>query len=363
MMNSPRLVQVEGKRVTLRVMKICFCDKTALSAWRRYDNRCFGTPVFGHSPSAGPLLPKAFPSQMLSCARGIEDFSLEGESLEDCDFTRWGLASPDDLHLLFSRKRRGLFAPRLIAHSVASEVPQSALLRIDRGVFAVSPELLFVQLACREDFVGLLLLGYELCGCYAVRRDIQGGLTQRHPLCSPASIARTMSASGSIRGKDVARRALPYLRVGSGSPMETRLVLLWCLPMKYGGYGLPFPELNKRLDLGRDGALLWGGKNAFDLVWEDAGLVVEYDGSDHDAPGARGRDSLRRDALVAAGYSPIIVTKEHLTSITSTFALSKVVAKKLGVYLRFRTPDFNEKHRRLWLRLFGYGRASVSRPC
>ncbi|MBR3689823.1 MAG: hypothetical protein IKL97_01820 [Eggerthellaceae bacterium] len=140
-------------------------------------------------------------------------------------------------------------------------------------------------------------------------------------------------------------KALDYVVGGSGSPRETALVMLLCLPMRYGGFGLPWPDLNLRLDLGAEGTRFWGGKNAYDLVWRDARVVVEYDGADsHAGEAVAERDSLRYDALVAANYTALTVSRSQLANVKQFYDIAHVLAGKLGVRLRFRDEGFRARH-------------------
>lgn len=77
-------------------------------------------------------------------------------------------------------------------------------------------------------------------------------------------------------------------------------------------------------------------------------LVVEYDGkADHEASASRERDAARRAALIAEGYTVVVVTKAQLSTDRGGYALAKLIAKKLGRRLRFRNADFGAKHRSL----------------
>ena len=92
----------------------------------------------------------------------------------------------------------------------------------------------------------LLLTGFELCGSY--RFPVGGAPTAYgRPACmTPESLRRAMDGREGMHGIKRVRVALRYLLPGSGSPMETVLVLVLILPPRLGGYGFPAPELNLR---------------------------------------------------------------------------------------------------------------------
>lgn len=350
---APRLPDPLRQKHALRMVmhmsksRICLYGPSALDAWRSYDNRVLGISVFGHTEGAGPALSQAFPSRALRSTADCSRFGLNSALLNGYDFGRWGIAS-SDLHLLISRDKRIRRPESAVLRTCGARLPRASFLQLDKGVFAISPEWCFLAAAEQRDFVELVMLGYELTGCYAIRPDLEGGLLQRPPLCTRESIRAFLDKVPAWRGKRQALKALDYVVGGSGSPRETALVMLLCLPMRYGGFGLPWPDLNLRLDLGAEGTRFWGGKNAYDLVWRDARVVVEYDGADsHAGEAVAERDSLRYDALVAASYTALTVSRSQLANVKQFYDIAHVLAGKLGVRLRFRDEGFRERHARL----------------
>ncbi|QBI20166.1 DUF559 domain-containing protein [Egibacter rhizosphaerae] len=72
-----------------------------------------------------------------------------------------------------------------------------------------------------------------------------------------------------------------------------------------------------------------------DLVWRDAGLVVEYDGTDHHTLRSdRDYDRQRRDRLRAAGWTVIVVTKQMCRDLDG---LRRRVLARRAELLRERT--------------------------
>jgi len=105
-------------------------------------------------------------------------------------------------------------------------------------------------------------------------------------------------ASSTAHGVKRARRAMAYVRERVESPRETvlRLILVFA--------GLPEPVPNLRI----------GDRDDFiarpDLVYVSYRVVVEYDGQHHWATeGQREYDIARREALEAAGWRVIVVTR------------------------------------------------------
>ncbi|MBB4665314.1 hypothetical protein BKA24_000023 [Microbacterium marinum] len=109
------------------------------------------------------------------------------------------------------------------------------------------------------------------------------------------------AASGRRVGVERLRAALPLVRERSASRPET-----WCRLALIDG-GLPEPELNWNVVV--DGRLL----ACVDLAYPRHRVAVEYDGEHHRADARQwSRDIERHEALAAAGWVVIRVTKQHL---------------------------------------------------
>jgi hypothetical protein len=100
------------------------------------------------------------------------------------------------------------------------------------------------------------------------------------------------------RGVGRARQALIFADARSGSPAETRLRMLWRVRA-----GLPAPEVNVSVydPYGRPLGIA-------DLLDEEAGLVVEYDGADHRGLEQHTADNAREEGFEAHGLVVVRVT-------------------------------------------------------
>lgn len=327
-------------------MKLCLCGKSSIDAWRCYDNRLSYVPVFGHTLNEGPTLKRAFPSVCLEPGCSLSDFRPDVDFVEAKDLARWGARAADAVHLLVDRSIRSQAIPNCRTHVIS--VPDNAaslFLEVEPGVCLTSPELTFLMMAHQMDFMELVLLGYELCGCYSIDPACEGGLRLRHPLSSVSHINKLIDEMGHIKGSDRARRALQFVLDGSGSPRETAIAVLLSLPNKYGGFGLPSPRMNVRLNLGASAASVWARSNAFDLVWKESKLVMEYDGrSGHTSFEQTDRDNTRRSALVVEGYTVFAITASQLENVEGFYSIARSVSKKLGHRIRLRDENFWGKH-------------------
>lgn len=126
-------------------------------------------------------------------------------------------------------------------------------------------------------------------------------------LTSVAAVRDYVQTSGPWTGVGLARRALALAVDRSGSPMETRMRLVWELDA-----GLGRPLCNVPV-FARDGTLL-GHPDLFDPV---AGVVGEYDGAVHLTPAWRRRDVSREARFRDHGLEYVTVVGGELADPTA----------------------------------------------
>jgi hypothetical protein len=140
----------------------------------------------------------------------------------------------------------------------------------------------------------------------------------------PVQELRTMTESRSRhRGVRLLREALPLIRTGSDSPMETRTRLLFVRS------GLPEPALNAAVtdDLGE-----WLGTG--DFVWKRQRVVAEFDGDYHRTDRRRWQiDVGRREVIQDHGWHYVQLTAESVTRPLSRRRTLERLAGLLDVVL------------------------------
>lgn len=184
------------------------------------------------------------------------------------------------------------------------------------GIPISTPEQTFVDLACGIDLVDLVILGDSL---------LQAGATTLEKLWSYVE-------QWHGRGARPARMALRYVRAGAESPMETRLRLLVVLA------GLPEPAVNYRL-LTENGRCRY----RFDLCWEAAKLILEYDGRQHAENSAQWHHDLARRAwLDKHGWLILVVTAPGV------FATPGLTLDEVRDALRARGVPVRSRYRTGW---------------
>ena len=148
-----------------------------------------------------------------------------------------------------------------------------------------SPELLFVELANELSPLQHLLLGYELCGAYALdpfdprHGEASMGLA---PVTSVRAIRGFLDRARGVRGSDKARETLRFLSDTAWSPAEGALAALLALPLERYGYGFGPCLLNRRV---RASAELAGTTDARsrvpDIMLPGTNVGINYDGAGH----------------------------------------------------------------------------------
>lgn len=106
--------------------------------------------------------------------------------------------------------------------------------------------------------------------------------------------------------------------------MEIATAMLLTLPRMYGGYGAQPCELNAQIVTER-------GKFYGDLVWPKQRVIVEYDSDEFHLSSAKfSADSARRNALIKAGWTVIVITNKQIRSMEVMGRTANAVLRALG---------------------------------
>lgn len=182
--------------------------------------------------------------------------------------------------------------------------------------------------------IRLAQLAMEFCGTYRLPVPPQAEASYDCPQLTGVSAIQTFldavpPANGykHTGGPKSLITALPWVMERSRSPFETALALMLTLPVELGGYGLPQPVLNDRLD--EPGVIDLHP----DFLWRVARLVVEYDSNEfHAAAGADKVDAdiERANRLRAAGFTVLEATPGIVLNLQKLDAFALQVSKLLG---------------------------------
>lgn len=231
--------------------------------------------------------------------------------------------------------------------------PERSFVDAGNGFLVSTPEFCFLQMANQESLARLVLLRFELCGTYALAVGAQARRREK-PLTTVAKLRAFVEGAQNAQGRKKALRALRYVLDRSASPMESVLAMLLSLPYSLGGYGLPEPQLNYRVDMPHSFRKLADRSYCeCDLCWPKESLAVEYDSRLHHTDlDKQESDARRRGTLIARGYTVISVYHNQVMDSGSFNRLAHQLAKRLGKRLRYVDPDFTRAHLALRGELF-----------
>ena len=256
-----------------------------------------------------------------------------------------GLSLP--LSIMLRKDNRRWASKCMKQHVFTGETPEGCFVNVKDGVFVSSPEFCFFQMASQLSLVGLIVLGYELCGGYSMPAanspDVpERGFHLRSPLTNTKKLKAFISRMRGVNGHQKALRALRFILEGSASPMETKLAILLTLPYSLGGFGLPKPELNARIILSKAAENV-SNKEFYrcDLFWPEQNIAVEYD-SDLFHTGSKqiSEDSKKRNALMTMGINVISVTKSQFSNTIEFEKAARVIANRIGKRMVYKYPKF-----------------------
>lgn len=223
-----------------------------------------------------------------------------------------------------------------VCHLCSTGLPSGSFVRVSGGLLLCSPELCFLQMAALIPFHALVKLGFELCGLYTLQPDGRAEYQRVLPPTTVSALSAYLERRPRASGVATARKALRYVAVASGSPMETAMAVILCLPLRLGGYGLPLPRMNYRIDAPRSKGHGWEKSYYLcDLYWPDAHIGVEYDSDlEHTGPIRIAEDARRRNDLASRGITTITATREQVMDGEGFDRIARQLAKRLNVRIR-----------------------------
>lgn len=253
-----------------------------------------------------------------------------------------------------------------VAHIRKGPIPRGGLIELAPGVRCASPNLVALQLAPRLSRIELLMLLSELLGLYTISSDEGGAeLVQRsRPLAAPETMGAFLAQMRGTRCVAEVQRALRHAPVNAASPMEAKLFIRAREPYTRGGYAMGPVLLNDPVRLEalssrvttlktRKPDLLFLGADGS----EQRGACLDYMGSHHDQGSQVRRDTGRRNELIANGFSPYEIYKEHYDDLDYLDALMARIRSETG-QPHHKVPPSRaaweaDRRRELWRELEG----------
>lgn len=220
-------------------------------------------------------------------------------------------------------------------HSCELALPAGAVI-IRNGRTVASPELLFLELACKLSIHRLILLGLQLCS---------------HPPGLPSAAITTKQKLNTFlakikghQGHRKAIRAMKYVENGSASIMESLAYMILTLPYALGGYRLNGAVFNYEIKLKDEARIRLGQNRCFlDLYYRQAKLAVEYESfAFHNSPTEQGKDAIRSAILERQGIDVMHLSTIQLYDKDACMDFAGNLAARLGKRMRIRTKRFDE---------------------
>ncbi len=310
-------------------MAICIGHTSALELWRAAR---LGRCAFPIASSA------SFPASL----SGVEARALLRP------FVRAGILKVP-VHVIVATQNARHKVNGIAAHSMDAACASGQLCKIAEGMYVLSPLASLLHSSASMSVEQSAMLGFEMCGSYAVDGQVKAGFSQASAIASSVEMAAFLNTAFGGRFARSTRRVASLVLDGAASPAEAQLACRLCFPKTRGGYGLPKPAMNCRVEV-RGEARKMTQKRFFvcDLLWKEAGLDVEYDSAMfHASAGGLASDAERRNALQAMGLAVITVTGGHMADLASFDDAARSIAHALDVRLRTSSSDWLQRRRTL----------------
>lgn len=307
-------------------MGIFLTDITALEYWR-IDGRahCGAAPSasFGRARSNAAFRPSA----------------VELSELESRGFSY--LSKP--IHVLVPDQSMRLHCREAVFHTCSYCLHPNSYVQVSCDLFVAKPELALLSVARHASMPEVVQLCFELCGSY--RLLAEGGFRAAEPLATPESLRRFAARSSRMFGAEAVAGASRFALAGSASPMETVAAMLLTLPRRLGGYGLPQPVLNYRVDIPE--ASRWLTDKSYyvvDLCWPKERVAVEYDSDLYHVGAERiAADAARKNVLFHIGYPVTTICREQIMSARNMDGIAEMLTRRLGLRVRFGSGQWRSR--------------------
>ena len=271
--------------------------------------------------------------------------ALAGSRPQTLDFFDSDPRIDEPVHLLTCNKGSARPSDNFIYHYNERRFSPRDFYRIADGLYVCAPWLALVQSCTVLSEAKAAQAAMNLCGLYFFE-PFNNELPKRKKLLTSASdLEESISQHSRLNGSARALWAVRHIADESRSPEETNSMLVTCLPLRLGGYGMRYPNMNYVILPDRRRAQLMG-QNYFegDLCWPDAKVVVEYHGREHLSDMVH--DERRRTDLQALGWTMHVLWWEMLSDGDKFDQFARKLARDLG--RRVRLPDdWREKNLQL----------------
>lgn len=256
----------------------------------------------------------------------------------------WAYAPDGQAHVVATGERERVRHMGVSCQLAKTNLHMNAFTCTDAGVPIVSPEGTYLRLGNVLPLPELAKAGMLLCAQFAFDPD-DCLVGRSQALATADGLSSYISGLYDVKGVKVARRALRFIADGAASPPEIDTCLLLCLPVMYGGYGCPLPELNGHIKLNPSAARTLGYADCYgDLLWRKAKCIVEYTSEQyHTGYRKQAQDEVRRAALESMGYRVFLLTRPQLYNQVAFEGIVRPVLRTIGKRMPKQTLEFQSK--------------------
>ena len=283
----------------------------------------------------------------------VESSVAQSNPLLECATTLNGLKAfnvcnplygPPPVSLLVSGESQKRKTGDLICRYMLTELPSNSFFFLREGLFAATPEFVYLRMARLCTETQLAEIGMNLCGRYYINVKT-GAIEDRTAfLTTPEKLKAYVMAAQSARGAKKALSVLKWVMPNSGSPYETKMKLVYCQPMSRGGLNLPFTDMNYDVRAGRLSRITSQSKYSIDLVDRLSMVAAEFDGEESHPDASK--DKRRRNELAALGWDVFPIDKKVLHDPEATMRAGEQMARRMKIRLR-KPPTWEKKYLQL----------------
>lgn len=289
----------------------------------------------------GPSAEMVLEREVLGNGHGLEPtgrktvpdiISLTGMSDREW-FTTIDNISFSHLHLLVGDHKDFRRCANVTFHQWLGEIPPRGIMRIDEpyanNIYVTSGSFMALMAARTHTLVSLAQYVMYLCGYYCMHQKT--ALQTRGPLANKDQIERMLRHARGTVGSRKLSRILSYCAEGVRSPQEANYYIVVTFPCELGGYQFTKPKVNASIPLEEKYQALTNSPNIeVDFYWEDAGVVVEYNGLENHEGGISPLDITQQIILQEKSIEVLFLTKEQLYNPALLDLMMQQLAKKLG---------------------------------
>ncbi|MCQ2752278.1 MAG: hypothetical protein MJ189_04190 [Coriobacteriales bacterium] len=148
------------------------------------------------------------------------------------------------------------------SHLYTGKIFEASFLKLNEEAYICSPAFALMQIALKTDFIYLVLLCLEFCGYFCYCKNVENtkvenrnksnsknrcGLQFKNrsfALCTTEKLKEITRLYKGYNGANCIQKVLKYCCNGATSIEMTKIIMLMCLPRRYGGYELNIESID-----------------------------------------------------------------------------------------------------------------------